>query len=366
MASFNLTSGKLVEPALVTLDIPGDHAPGGWYSEGCDAVGEYGARLADLGCDEATVAAINAGSDALLSFRDLAAPDGVEFDDSSLLRFGVDANGGLAGVSMPLIKADSDGALVCCIGDNVLSVQENESEFTLGQLAGRLETEAQKEYTAFRIRFSSKATGDRYLVKVFVRDGVGEDEVLDAVEAGQSIAPLLKVVGQGGVATNMADLPLGTYDVVGVKTMKGAEGRPDWYILKLAGGLEVKSRSKTDATLRTGLNVDFIRSKGNFVLLQVTGKSPYGENRVQVDCGLTVAEPERAKAKLAATAAANAESAAAAPAAKRPATPAPKAAPAAAPVEASENPAAKAAAARKSKAAVAVAAAGDNEVNLDF
>jgi hypothetical protein len=199
---------------------------------------------------------------------------------------------------------------------------------------------------------------------------VEEDAILDAVEAGDSIAEHLKVVGQSGEAQNMASLELGCYDVVGVKELKGAEGRPSWFILQLAGGLDVKSRTKTDTQLRSGLSVDFIRSKGNHVLLQITGKRPYGESKVQVDCGLVVVPPDRAAKKLAATAAANAEAAMAAPAAKRaePAKAAPAAAaPAAEPAAESANPAAKAAAARKSKAAAVVGAETPaNGVSLDF
>lgn len=378
MASINLTNGKAIEPALTTLDVAGDN-PKGWYALSSKELGNFGAQMADLGCDEATVSALNAGVDGLLGFVDEVADSLEGFDHDSILRYGVDENGGLAGISMPLIKATADGDLVCCIGDNDVPVQQNpEGQFAIGQISGRLETEAANTYTTYRLRLSSKATGDRYQVKVAVRDGVVEDDILDAVEAGTSIAEHLKVVGQGGAAKNMADLELGAYDVVGVKEMKGAEGRPSWFILQLAGGLEVKSRSKTDAVLRTGLNVDFVRSRGNHVLLQITGKRPYGDN-IQVDCGLSVVPADRAAKKLAATAAANAEAALAAAPAKRPA-PAPKPAPTPEPVAAeakpepapvaaaakAENPAAKAAAARRSKVAAAAASEDSSAVDVNF
>ena len=365
MATLNLTTGKALEPALTTLDIPGDKEKG-WYPLGSDELGTFGAQMADLGCDDATVTALNAGVDGVLGFVEDAAEGAEGFNDKSILRYGVDENGGLAGIGMPMVKSSADGELVCTIGDNsVVVTQADDGQFTLGALTGRLETEAGDKYTAFRLRLSSKGSGDRYLVKVQVREGVEEDAILDAVEAGESIAAHLKVVGQSGEAKNMADLELGCYDVVGVKELKGAEGRPSWFILQLAGGIDVKSRTKTDTTLRSGLNIEFIRSKGNHVLLQITGKKPFGENKVQVDCGLVVLPPDRAAKKLAATAAAGAEAAMAAPAAKR----AEPAKAAAAPAAAAANPAAKAAAARKSKAAaVAVAEpdGADTEVSLDF
>ena len=364
MATLNLTTGKALEPAFTTLDVPGDKDKG-WYSISSKELGNFGAQMSDLGCDDATVTALNAGVDGVLGFVDDASEGSADFNDSGILRYGVDENGGLAGIGMPMIKAAAEGTLVCCIGDNNVPVgQSEDGQFTLGGLAGRLETEAGDKYTAFRLRLSSKSSGDRYLVKVQVREGVEEDAILDAVEAGQSIADHLKVVGQSGEAQNMAALELGCYDVTGVKELKGAEGRPSWFILQLAGGIDVKSRTKTDTQLRSGLNVDLVRSRGNHVLLQITGKRPFGENKVQVDCGLLVVPPDRAEKKLAATAAANAEAAMAAPAAK-PAAPAKAAA---APAAAEANPAAKAAAARKSKAAaVAVAEAPDeSDVSLDF
>ncbi len=363
MATLNLSTGKALEPAFTTLDVPGDK-DAGWYSIGATELGGFSAQMQDLGCDDATITALNSGVDGILNFVDEASSGPGEFDDSSVLRYGVDDNGGLAGIGMPVIKATADGDLVCAIGDNTVSVSQSEDgQFSLGSLTGRLETEAGDKYTLYRLRLSSKGSGDRYLVKVQVREGVEEDDILDAVEAGDSIAAHLKVAGTDGRAQNMDALELGCYEVVGVKELKGAEGRPNWYILQLGGGIEVKSRTKTDVQLRSGLNVEYIRGKGNHVLLQITGKRPYGENKVQVDCGLLVVTPERAASKLAATAAANLEAAVAAPAAKR-ATPA-KAAPVAA--SAADNPAAKAASARKKKAAaVAVAEEPDSDVSLEF
>lgn len=363
MATINLTNGKALEPALTTLDVAGDKEKG-WYSLGDEDLGNFGAQMADLGCDEATVTNLNAGVDGLLNFVEDAAAGAEGFKHSSILRFGVDENGGLAGLGMPVIKADAEANLVCSIGDNVVPVtQDAEGIFTVGQLSGPLQPESGGNYTVFRVRLNSKGSGDRFLVKVQVKDGVEEDTILDAIESGTSIAEHLKVVGQSGDAINMAELELGCYDVVGVKELKGAEGRPNWYVLQLAGGIEVKSRTKTDAQLRAGLNVDFIHSKGNRLLLNITGKRPYGQDKMQVDCGLTVVPPDRAAKKLAATTAAQAEKAVAAPSAAKP-----EAKPAAAPAAPAANPAAKAATARKAKAAAVAVAEPEveSDVSLEF
>jgi len=367
LATINLTSGKALEPALTTLDVPGDKEKG-WYSQSEDDLGNYGARMSDLGCDEATVSNLNAGVDGLLGFIDDASASADEFKRDSVLRYGVDENGGLAGIGMPLVKADAEGNLVCAIGDNVLPMsQDAEGTFTLGSLSGPLQPESGANYTSYRLRLSSKGSGDRYLVKVNVKDGVEEDEILDLIEAGESIAPLLKVVGQTGSAINMADLDIGNYDVIGVKEMKGAEGRPPWYILQLADGREVKSRSKTDTQLRNGLDVEMIRSKGNHLLLSITGRRPFGQDKVQVDCGLLIVPPDRAAKKLAATTAALDEAAIAAPAAKPAATKAAPAEPAEKESPAPKsNRAAKAAASRKAKATAVAEPEVDSTVSLEF
>ena len=72
MATLNLTTGKALEPALTTLDIPGDKEKG-WYPLGSDELGTFGAQMADLGCDDATVTALNAGVDGVLGFVEDAA-----------------------------------------------------------------------------------------------------------------------------------------------------------------------------------------------------------------------------------------------------------------------------------------------------
>jgi len=358
-------SGDALKTPLTVLGRAGDITPGTWADESTEMVGSYGARMEELGCDPETIEAINASAASLLEFRDLVAPDGTAFDDKSLIRFGTDKNGGLAGVSGPTIRS-REGKPVLVLGNNTLPIEEpGDGALVIGTLKGKVEVVPGKGYTSYRVAFSDPDSGDRYLVKAISTEGVTEDDVLDGLADGTSLGAFLKPVGQGSSSVNMKELPLGDYEVLRVNRRKGAEGRPDWFTLNLKDpAIEVKSRDNIDAVLRTGFPVDTIRSKGNYVVLSITSKEPFGDNKVRVGCGIQALPPEKAEPRLEASARERVKSVVDGPASARPsAAPAAPQPAAAVVVEEPEpapkpetKPASKAAPKAASPAAVAAAA----------
>jgi hypothetical protein len=375
MATRDLTADVLKTP-LSLLGVAGDIPPGSWGSQSTDAVAGYGERLEDIGCDQDTIDQINQGAAALLDFRDAAAPDGVQFDDKALLRFGTDKNGGLTSVAAPVVKA-KEGEVVLVLGNTALPVGEADGVYTVGKLTGALKTIEVKGYTQFRIQFQDSDSGDRYRVKAYTREGVTEDDVLDGIAEGKSLSEFLVEAGGngggGGMSMNMDQLPIGDFRVLGTTRRTGKDGKPDWFTIKVEGyDQEVKSRSATDLALKAGFNAEAAHAKGKVCVLSITSKTPFGEGgKVQIGCSLSALPPEKAEPRLKATAERTLEKAVSAPAAERPApkaAPAPAAAPAAAPSNGA-NLAAKAAAARKKQAAVAAVEAdedSDDDVSVEF
>lgn len=322
MATKDLSAEALKTP-LSLLGIAGDIKPGSWGSQSTEDVGNYGEKMDDLGFEQEAIDKINAASVALLDFRDLAAPDGVTFDDSSLLRFGTDANGGLSVVSGPVVKA-KDGNPVLIMGNNTLPIEEVDGEFKVGELTGSLSVQEGKSYTNFRIQFQDPKTGDRYRVKCYVKEGVTEDDLLDGIAAGTSLGEFLKGAGDGkGMSMNMAELELGDYRVLGVTRRSGKDGKPDWFTLKLEGyDQEVKSRAAIDALLTNGFKVEPVLAKGKVCVLSVTSKTSFGDKGYfQIGCSLQALEPGKAEPRLKETAdKLKLEKAHDAPSAKKPAS----------------------------------------------
>lgn len=369
MATKDLSADLLKTP-LSLLGIAGDIPPGSWGSQSTDDVSSYGERLEDIGCDEETIDKINASAAALLDFRDLIAPDGVAFDDKALLRFGTDKNGGLTTVSGPVVKA-KDGKAVLVVGNTTLPITEDGGEYKVGTLTGSLQVTEGRGYTNFRIQFQDPESGDRYRVKAYAREGVTEDDVLDGISEGRSLAEFLRETGSGaGVSMNMADLAIGDYRVLGVTRRAGKDGKPDWFTLKLEGfDQEVKSRTSTDVALKAGFNVDAAHAKGKVCVLSVTSKTPFGDKGYfQIGCSLAALDPEKAEPRLKTTADKLAlEKAVEAPSAEKPAKAPAKAKAEAAPEDDGADLAAKAAAARKKRAPVAEAEETEMaEVSLEF
>lgn len=374
MATKDLSADLLKTP-ISLLGIPGQITPGTWGSQSTDDVSSYGERLEDIGCDEETIAQINSAAAALLDFRDLVAPDGVSFDDSALLRFGTDKNGGLTTVSGPVVKA-KENEVVLVMGNTALTITEDGGEYKLGSLVGSLQVTEGKGYTNFRIQFQDPESGDRFRVKAYVREGVTEDDILDGIAEGKSLAEFLAEAGSGkGMSANMADLEIGDYRVLGTTRRAGKDGKPDWYTIKLEGyDQEVKSRSATDVALKAGFDVDKAHEKGKVCILSITSKTPFGDKGYfQIGCSLVALDPDKAEARLKATTdRLKLEKAVEATSAKRPAPEPVKASAAAAAPAAAESKgaelAAKAAAARKKPAAAAVGAdeGAQAEVSIDF
>jgi len=177
----------------------------------------------------------------------------------------------------PAVFATPDNTgLVLRIGNNFAPITQEGSNFIAGSLTGSLLVEKiEGGYNRFFMRF--KAPGYVYQIPLMMpkSSDFNFDDFEQLMDAGKSIGELLAPVKMGSVTfCNLSNLPIGDFEIVGIKLKPRAEyGR---YNIELKGGVVVSPNTKLakelEAAESTGLTIEQLSAHYRGSYLSVLGK----------------------------------------------------------------------------------------------
>jgi hypothetical protein len=170
--------------------------------------------------------------------------------------------------------------IVLKIGENMISVQQSDDRFLVGQLKGKMtviEKEGKQEnYPVATLSFVSP---DKSVFKVRVslnfQLGFSAGELEATLLNNESVLPYLAQVP--GPAIPMHQLGVGEYEILGFSSYAGDTGTR--YKIHLANGAVVWSRGNSETLLASG----FTKTEGQPLVLVVSDIEEYTSGKFKVD-----------------------------------------------------------------------------------